>query len=99
PSFLHLTPGVSLFPYSPLFRSSRLCRKCQRLLQQIANFFGHALILLPWAKTHPSLSVTTWNHPSVCTSTESTPGKSRTIGFQLSPASADAYTWPPLVPK
>jgi hypothetical protein len=30
------------------------------------------------------------NHGSVCTSTLSTPGKSRTIGAQLSPASADA---------
>src|SRR5207244_9209978 len=39
------------------------------------------------------------DHVSVCTSTESTPGKSRTMGFQLSPASADAYTCPPLVPK
>jgi len=29
------------------------------------------------------------NHGSVCTSTESTAGRSRTIGFQLSPASAD----------
>src|ERR1700704_1938442 len=40
-----------------------------------------------------------WAHASVCTSTESTPGRSRTIGAQLSPASADAYTCPPLVPK
>src|ERR1700675_511841 len=40
-----------------------------------------------------------WAHGSVCTSTESTPGRSRTIGAQLSPASADAYTCPPLVPK
>src|SRR5438128_2289262 len=39
------------------------------------------------------------HHPSVCTSTESTAGRSRTIGFQLSPASAEAYTWPPVVPK
>src|SRR5438093_182431 len=39
------------------------------------------------------------HHPSVCTSTESTAGRSRTIGFQLSPASAEAYTWPPGVPK
>src|SRR6202023_2593610 len=39
------------------------------------------------------------NHANVCTSTESTAGRSRTIGFQLSPASADAYTWPPVVPK
>jgi hypothetical protein len=29
------------------------------------------------------------NHGSVCTSTESTAGRSRTIGFQLSPASGD----------
>ena len=38
-------------------------------------------------------------HASVCTSTDSTGGRSRTIALQLSPASADAYTWPPLVPK
>src|SRR5947209_17784939 len=31
------------------------------------------------------------DHDSVCTSTDSTAGRSRTIGFQLSPASADAY--------
>ena len=30
------------------------------------------------------------NHGSVCTSTESTAGRSRTIGFQLSPALSDA---------
>src|SRR5271157_350630 len=39
------------------------------------------------------------DHGSVCTSTESTPGRSRTIGVQLSPASADTYTCPPVVPK
>src|SRR5713226_3049089 len=39
------------------------------------------------------------NHGSVWTSTDSTAGRFRTIGAQLSPASADAYTWPPLVPK
>ena len=38
-------------------------------------------------------------HASVCTSTDSTGGRSRTIAVQLSPASAEAYTWPPLVPK
>src|SRR5712671_6443397 len=38
-------------------------------------------------------------HGSVCTSTDSTAGRSRTIGAQLSPASAEAYTCPPLVPK
>ncbi len=30
------------------------------------------------------------NHGSVCTSTDNTAGKSRTMGFQLSPASAEA---------
>src|SRR5439155_19359057 len=39
------------------------------------------------------------DHGSVWTSTESTAGRSRTIGVQLSPASADAYTCPPVVPK
>src|SRR5208282_3027553 len=39
------------------------------------------------------------NHASVCTSTDNTPGRSRTIVFHESPASADAYTCPPLVPK
>jgi hypothetical protein len=39
------------------------------------------------------------DHDSVWTSTESTAGRSRTMGSQLSPASADAYTWPPVVPK
>src|ERR1700720_2141874 len=39
------------------------------------------------------------DHVSVCTSTDTTAGRSRTIGAQLSPASADAYTCPPVVPK
>src|SRR5437868_15518026 len=39
------------------------------------------------------------DHESVWTSIESTAGRSRTMGAQLSPASADAYTCPPLVPK
>src|SRR5207237_8834105 len=39
------------------------------------------------------------DHGSVCTSTDKTVGRSRTIGVQLSPASADAYTCPPVVPK
>src|SRR5687768_11868148 len=39
------------------------------------------------------------DHRSVWTSTESTGGRSRTIALQWSPASADTYTWPPLVPK
>jgi len=39
------------------------------------------------------------NQGSVWTSTESTAGRSRTIGAQLSPESADAYTCPPVVPK
>src|ERR1019366_4236865 len=39
------------------------------------------------------------DHDSVCTSTESTAGRSRTMGAQLSPASAEAYTCQPVVPK
>src|SRR5258705_3549297 len=39
------------------------------------------------------------NHGSVWTSTESTAGRSRTIVAQVSPASADPYTCPPVVPK
>src|SRR5204863_320559 len=39
------------------------------------------------------------NHGSVWTSTDSTAGRSRTIGVQPSPPSAEAYTWPPVVPK
>ncbi len=35
----------------------------------------------------------------VCTSTDSTAGKSCTIAFQLSPPSGDTYTCPPVVPK
>ncbi len=39
------------------------------------------------------------NHGRVWTSTDITRGRSRTIGSQLSPALADAYTCPPVVPK
>jgi hypothetical protein len=39
------------------------------------------------------------DHGSVWTSTDSTAGRSRTMGAQLSPASAEAYTCPPVVPK
>ena len=37
-------------------------------------------------------------HGIVCTSTESTAGRCSAIACQLSPASADAYTCPPVVP-
>src|SRR6266581_200189 len=39
------------------------------------------------------------DHGIVWTSTENTAGRSRTMGDQLSPASADTYTCPPVVPK
>ena len=39
------------------------------------------------------------DHFNVCTSTERTAGKSRTIGLQRSPLSDEAYTCPPVVPK
>jgi len=47
---------------------------------------------------HP-YDVSAPGHGSVCTSTDSTAGRSRTTGAQLSPASGEAYTWPPVVPK
>src|SRR6266850_1405926 len=39
------------------------------------------------------------DHRSVWTSTESTAGRCCTMGVQESPALAEAYTWPPVVPK
>src|ERR1051325_335658 len=39
------------------------------------------------------------DHASVWTSTDSTAGRSRTMGAQLSPPSADPYPCPPLVPQ
>src|SRR5262245_18648166 len=39
------------------------------------------------------------DHGSVCASTATTDGRSRTMGAQLSPPSAEPYTWPPVVPK
>src|SRR5207244_13609983 len=39
------------------------------------------------------------DHGIVWASTDSTTGRSRTMGAQLSPASADEYTCPPVVPK
>ncbi len=39
------------------------------------------------------------DHGSVWTSTDSTAGRSLTMGDQLSPESVDAYTCPPVVPK
>src|SRR2546427_909694 len=39
------------------------------------------------------------DHGRVWTSTDSTAGRSRTMGAQLSPASGDPYTCPPVVPK
>src|SRR5579863_10057027 len=39
------------------------------------------------------------NHGNVCTSTESTAGRFWAMAVQVSPASGDAYTCPPEVPK
>ena len=39
------------------------------------------------------------DHARDWTSTDSTGGRSRTIGVQLSPSSGEAYTCPPVVPK
>src|SRR5208282_1003088 len=45
------------------------------------------------------LTAIQFGYCNVCTSTESTAGRSRTIGAHESPASAEPYTCPPLVPK
>src|ERR1035441_2343284 len=39
------------------------------------------------------------DHGSVCTSTDSTAGRLRTMGAQGSPASGHGHTWQPVVPK
>jgi len=39
------------------------------------------------------------DHFRTCASTLKTAGKSRTMALQLSPPSAEQYTWPPVVPK
>src|SRR5574341_934182 len=58
------------------------------------------LHLASHAGQHPQMK---WkqhsDHGSVWTSTDTTAGRSRTMGAQLSPASADTYTCPPVVPK
>src|ERR1700704_5961105 len=80
----------------PSLRSSIL-ERTNFLDENVVRFRpGHNFGFL--REIHKSLLLR-WAHASVCTSTESTPGRSRTIGFQLSPASAEAYTCPPLVPK
>ena len=76
-------------------RCPGFCRERQSLFQQLGNLFCHTAILLLRIPHFTTRS----NHASVCTSTDSTPGKSRTMGAQLSPASAEAYIWPPVVPK
>lgn len=48
---------------------------------------------------HGRISALSFIHLSVCTSTLSTAGRFCTMALQLSPASFEQYTWPPLVPK
>src|SRR5262249_52254920 len=60
---------------------------------------ARALVSVPEVPREPSLLPRDRDQPKVCTSTEYTAGKSRTIGIQLSPASAEQYTCPPVVPK
>ena len=53
----------------------------------------------PLHHTDPTTEQADLAQGNVWTSTESTAGRSRTMGAQLSPASADKYTCPPVVPK
>ncbi len=62
--------------------------------------FDRQLHLLADARQDPQMGrERDADHGSVWTSTESTAGRSRTMGAQVSPLSADAYTCPPVVPK
>src|ERR1700736_5603668 len=91
-------PGRLVADRSPQHRIFRLERVEHRALSdRVADLDLH---LTTNASQGPQ--VRRQNDPdqaSVCTCTERTAGRSRTMGFQLSPASADPYTWPPLVPK
>ena len=79
-------------------RVARLERSEHRTLRNLTSDFELNLIVDPgqcsqMVREHHS------DHANTCTSTDSTAGRSRTIGAQVSPASADAYTCPPVVPK
>src|SRR5271157_2241235 len=69
------------------------CALCNRTDHVELHLTGDLRQLPQMRREHDS------DHGSVWTSTDSTGGRSRTIGSQLSPASADAYTCPPVVPK
>jgi len=64
-------------------------------------WFGPALVISMFSSVILLFEtvITCLRQLSVCTSTDNTAGRSRTIGPQLSPASAEQYTWPPVVPK
>src|SRR5437762_225243 len=93
-----LVRGEERAPYWRLWMLAGLESIQHRPLRSLA---GHIQLDGP-ARARERLQVARQHdlyHFRVCTSTESTPGRSRTTAFQLVPSSADAYTWPPLVPK
>jgi len=62
--------------------------------------FNPELDLFADARQHPQMMREyDSDHGRVWTSTDSTAGRSRTMGAQLSPESTEAYTCPPVVPK
>src|ERR1700747_1343056 len=67
--------------------------QCSRSLDLNLHFAAHARQRSQMLRQYHT------DHGSVCTSTESTAGRPRTIGAQLFPASGEAYTCPPVVPK
>ena len=70
------------------------CQRPQMIRQNHANHRRSRRVL-----SGPVSLISDPCHASVCTSTLKTAGKSCTIGVHVSPAFADPYTWPPVVPK
>src|SRR5260370_41685743 len=88
-----------IIPHRPAqHRIARLQRVNHRALRHLARDFELHFTTNPRQRSQ-MLWKNNPDHDSVCTSTESTAGRSRTMGAQLSPASADAYTCPPVVPE
>src|SRR5256885_16179302 len=95
-------PRSTLFPYTTLFRSHRIAG-LERVEDRARR--GDTLDV----ELHLSVDVRERpqmrrehdpdDHGNVWTSTDTTDGRSRTMGVQLFPASADTYTCPPVVPK
>ena len=103
PGKVRVRASASAMPHPPVILIQALmARNCRKGVKTSASC-AHLKLCYPPLSCHHTSVMTMCSardtYASVCTSTLSTAGRSRTIGFQLSPASADAYTCPPVVPK